>query len=79
MEPQWLKNNLTLKLSAIKCSLSDHIPLLVKSEEVNWGAKPFRSIDAWFSHPGFLKFMEEEWKGFGDMKYLSNSEILGCL
>ena len=90
-EPQWLQNIPTLRLSAIRCSLSDHIPLLVKSEEVNWGAKPFRSIDAWFSHPGFLKFVEEEWKGYGEMNVLEkfrnlkvalkkwNKEIFGSI
>ena len=73
VEPQWLQNVDGLKLVGLNCSLSDHVALLVKSEDVNWGPKPFRSIDAWFSHPGFLKFVEDEWKSceeFGIMEKL---------
>ena len=62
IEPQWLQSVFGLKLVGLNCSLSDHVALLVKSDEVSWGPKPFRSIDAWFSHAGFLKLVEDEWK-----------------
>ena len=54
----------------IKCSLSDYVPLLIESEDVNWGAKPFRNIDAWFSHSGFLNLVEAEWKGLSSVNVL---------
>ena len=51
MEPIWLQKINSLQMKGVPCSLSDHIPLLIQSIGVDWGPKPFRSIDAWFSHP----------------------------
>ena len=56
-----------MKLWGIKCSESDHIPLLLESTVVNWGPKPFRSLDMWFSHPKFMKMVQEEWQMLGDV------------
>ena len=55
----------------MKCSLSDHIPLLLEEGEVNWGPEPFRNLDAWFTHPSFVKLIEDEWKNLGSMDVLS--------
>ena len=54
----------------INYSLSEHVPLLLESEEVSQGPKLFRNRDTWFSHPSFLKLVEEEWKGKGNMHFL---------
>ena len=71
VDPQWIQRCNSLKLSSLKCSLSDHIPLLLESVEVNWGPKPFQNLDAWFTHPNFIKLVEDEWKNLGSMDVLS--------
>ena len=38
--------------------------------EVNWGPEPFRNLDAWFTHPSFVKLIEDEWKNLGSMDVL---------
>ena len=52
----------SLKLRGLNCSISDHIPLLIDSSVVDWGPKPFRSMDARFTPPGFIKIVEAEWR-----------------
>ena len=76
VDPHWFRSDLNLKLSTVKCSLSNHIPLLIESNEARWGAKPFRIIDAWFSHPGFLKLVEGEWKGCSGLNVLEKLRSL---
>ena len=47
-------------MKGIKCSLSNHNPLMLESKSINWGPKPFRSLDSWFSHLGFTKLVEQD-------------------
>ncbi|XP_058783264.1 uncharacterized protein LOC131657935 [Vicia villosa] len=42
--------------------VSDHCPIWVKSDKVNWGPKPFRFNNEWFTLESFMTFVEEEWK-----------------
>ena len=76
IDPVYLQKFESLSLSGINCSLSNHVPLIVQSKEINWGPKPFRSLDTWFSHSGFVKLVEEEWKGFGSMDFLEKLKNL---
>ncbi|XP_058784900.1 uncharacterized protein LOC131659770 [Vicia villosa] len=41
--------------------ISDHCPIWIMVEKSNWGPKPFRSNNEWFSHKDFLPFVEKEW------------------
>ncbi|XP_058784431.1 uncharacterized protein LOC131659235 [Vicia villosa] len=43
--------------------VSDHCPIWVKLDKVNWGPKPFRFNNEWFSFESFIPFVEGEWKG----------------
>ncbi|XP_057421897.1 uncharacterized protein LOC130715790 [Lotus japonicus] len=45
-------------------SLSDHCPVMFRSTDMNWGPRPFRVLNCWFSDPGFKAFVEKEWQGF---------------
>ncbi|XP_050233385.1 uncharacterized protein LOC126681874 [Mercurialis annua] len=52
-EEQWP----SMSLTALSKGLSDHSPILFKfGNEVDWGPKPFRSIDAWWKHDNFSEF-----------------------
>lgn len=61
---EWLEYFKNLKLWGLNRSVSDHCPLLISCENCDWGPKPFRSLDVWFSNPSFKKLVEKEWKGF---------------
>ncbi|XP_058765712.1 uncharacterized protein LOC131639232 [Vicia villosa] len=43
--------------------ISDHCPIWLLSNKVDWGPKPFIFNNEWFSNKDFLSFVEEEWKG----------------
>ncbi|XP_055959750.1 uncharacterized protein LOC130014830 [Mercurialis annua] len=43
-------------------SYSDNVPLLFCSDVAsNWGPKPFKSINAWWSRKDFFSFVESSW------------------
>ena len=46
IEPVWMQKIKSMQLQDIPCSLSDHIPLVLGLKEINWGPKPFRTLDA---------------------------------
>ncbi|CAK8561844.1 unnamed protein product [Lathyrus sativus] len=44
--------------------ISDHKPVWLKSNYVNWGPKPFRSFNCWFSHKDFIPFVKQSWSSY---------------
>ncbi|XP_050217339.1 uncharacterized protein LOC126668170 [Mercurialis annua] len=51
-----------LFLKALPKTFSDHVPLLFSSEvAMDWGPKPFKSINAWCEHSEFYSFIELSW------------------
>jgi exonuclease III len=44
--------------------ISDHCPIWLMSETLNWGPKPFRVLNGWMEHPDFFSFVEKAWKNF---------------
>ncbi|XP_050238471.1 uncharacterized protein LOC126687962 [Mercurialis annua] len=49
-------------LRALPKSFSDHIPIIFTSDlPRNWGPKPFKSINAWWSHKDFSGFVDSSW------------------
>lgn len=63
----WLEIFKYLKLWCLRSSISDHCPLLISCEAIDWGPKPFRSLDTWFSNPNFMKLTANEWKSLENM------------
>lgn len=61
VQSEWLSIFPSLKLSLLKRGLSDHRPLLLQPEDCNWGAKPFRFLNCWLSHPQCLKIIQSAW------------------
>ncbi|XP_058767480.1 uncharacterized protein LOC131641192 [Vicia villosa] len=43
--------------------LSDHCPLWLEVDNNNWGPKPFKFNNEWFSFDSFIPFMKKEWEG----------------
>ncbi|XP_050227617.1 uncharacterized protein LOC126677172 [Mercurialis annua] len=55
-------NLIKASLQALPRSYSDHVPILFSSElKTDWGPKPFKSINAWWSHKEFNSFVENSW------------------
>ncbi|XP_058746651.1 uncharacterized protein LOC131619583 [Vicia villosa] len=44
-----------------KRDISDHSPVWLVMDDVNWGPKPFKFNNEWFSLYSFLPFVEKEW------------------
>ncbi|XP_058746048.1 uncharacterized protein LOC131618913 [Vicia villosa] len=42
--------------------VSDHCPVWLLVDKEDWGPKPFKVNNEWFSHKSFFSFVEEEWK-----------------
>lgn len=42
--------------------VSDHSPIWHKCKTLNWGPKRFRYPNGWLEHPGFMEFVDKEWK-----------------
>ncbi|GKV48319.1 hypothetical protein SLEP1_g55143 [Rubroshorea leprosula] len=46
----------------LRRSVSDHCPILLKNEKIDWGPKPFKFFDAWFEKPGCMELITGVWK-----------------
>ncbi|CAK8571444.1 unnamed protein product [Lathyrus sativus] len=44
--------------------VSDHRPVWLKSNFFNWGPKPFRTFNYWFSHKEFIPFVMKLWNSY---------------
>ncbi|XP_058783019.1 uncharacterized protein LOC131657664 [Vicia villosa] len=42
--------------------ISDHCPVWLVKDNVNWGPKPFKFNNEWFSFDSFLPFVKKEWR-----------------
>ncbi|CAL0304706.1 unnamed protein product [Lupinus luteus] len=60
----WLLKWGNVVQQALSRSFYDHCPILLKNDVPDWGPSPFRSNNCWFSHPGFSKFVNDEWNKF---------------
>jgi exonuclease III len=42
--------------------ISDHCPIWLVSNNLDWGPKPFRFNNCWLEHPAFIPFVSEFWE-----------------
>ena len=42
----------------------------MRKKGVDWGPKPFRTLDAWFTHSEFIKMVKEKWRNIGNKPLL---------
>ncbi|KAL8547271.1 hypothetical protein ACS0TY_006841 [Phlomoides rotata] len=45
-------------------TVSYHCPILLEIKTSDWGPKPFRCLNIWFSHPDFGNFVKEKWRSY---------------
>lgn len=62
VHPEW-SDKFKFKLWGLPRTISDHCPILLMEDERDWGAKPFRFNNFWFSHSNCIKVMEHAWMG----------------
>ncbi|XP_016206918.1 uncharacterized protein LOC107647354 [Arachis ipaensis] len=72
----WFDEYPDLRLRGGPRGLSDHCPLIMEDSRRFDGPRPFRSLDSWFTHEGFLRMVKEEWRDLGDANFLEKMKAL---
>lgn len=44
--------------------LFDHVPLLLLTNDVNWGPRPLRMLKCWADFHGYAQFVRDKWSSF---------------
>ncbi|XP_015949828.1 uncharacterized protein LOC107474701 [Arachis duranensis] len=73
---EWVEEFPEIRLRGRPQGLSDHCPMIVEDTSVRYGPRPFRSLDSWFTHEGFLRMVKEEWRGLGNIQFTEKLKAL---
>ncbi|XP_016196283.1 uncharacterized protein LOC107637374 [Arachis ipaensis] len=73
---EWLEVFPETRLRGGPRGLSDHCPLIMEASQVRGGPRPFRSLDSWFTHDGYLRMVKEEWRALGDRQFMDKLKAL---
>ncbi|XP_015969281.1 uncharacterized protein LOC107492735 [Arachis duranensis] len=73
---EWTEKFPDMRLKGGPRGLSDHYPLIVELTRVRGGPRPFRSLDSWFTHEGFLRVVKNEWRNLGDAQFTCKLKAL---
>ncbi|GKV51190.1 hypothetical protein SLEP1_g57860 [Rubroshorea leprosula] len=57
----WLSKWSDTRQWGLRRTISDHCPILLKFQQVDWGPKPFRFFDAWLKMEGCRELIREVW------------------
>ncbi|GKV16979.1 hypothetical protein SLEP1_g27539 [Rubroshorea leprosula] len=57
----WLSKWGEARQWGLRRSMSDHCPILLKHQTIEWGPKPFRFFDSWLEQEGCSKLIKEVW------------------
>ncbi|XP_057745534.1 uncharacterized protein LOC130963432 [Arachis stenosperma] len=76
---EWLHTYPDTRLRGGPRGLSNHCLLIVEDRRMVQGSRPFRSLNSWFTHQGFLRMMKKEWRGLGDAQFLDKLKALSKL
>jgi hypothetical protein len=49
---------------AYQRGLSDHVPVVLRMDEENWGPRPLRMLKCWADFPGYDTFVHQKWRSF---------------
>ncbi|XP_016185815.1 uncharacterized protein LOC107627499 [Arachis ipaensis] len=73
---EWLEQFLEIRLKGRTRGLYDNCPLIVEDSRIRGGPRPFRSLDSWFTHDGFLRMLKVEWRGLGEVQFTEKLKAL---
>ncbi|GKV41716.1 hypothetical protein SLEP1_g49214 [Rubroshorea leprosula] len=62
LSEDWVAKWGDVKQWGLRRSVSDHCPILLKNEKIDWGPKLFKFFDAWFDKPGCKELITRVWK-----------------
>ncbi|XVF15533.1 hypothetical protein REPUB_Repub09cG0162300 [Reevesia pubescens] len=48
----------------LRYTISNHYPILLVEDSINWGPKPFKFFDFWLFKEDCLKMIKSEWSSF---------------
>ncbi|XP_016178775.1 uncharacterized protein LOC107621256 [Arachis ipaensis] len=75
---EWLEEFSETRLRGGPRDLSDHCTIIVEEQRMQGGPRPFRGLDAWFTHDDFLRMVKKEWKGLGKMQFTDKLKALAA-
>ncbi|XP_016168392.1 uncharacterized protein LOC107610928 [Arachis ipaensis] len=55
---EWLEQFPETRIQGGPRGLSDHCPIILEDNKQRGGPRPFRSLDSWFTHEGFLRMAQ---------------------
>ncbi|KHN30788.1 hypothetical protein glysoja_039726, partial [Glycine soja] len=61
ISPEWLSKWSASSQYTLKRNFSDHCPVMLKSQSIDWGPKPFRILDCWLKDQSFKKLVQQTW------------------
>ncbi|XP_016178468.1 uncharacterized protein LOC107620885 [Arachis ipaensis] len=73
---EWAEKFPDIRIKGGPRGLSDHYPLIVEGTRLGGGPRPFRSLDSWFTHEGFLRMVRTEWRNLGDAQFTGKLKAL---
>ncbi|XP_015945807.1 uncharacterized protein LOC107470910 [Arachis duranensis] len=73
---EWLEEFHDTRLRGGPRGLSNHCPVVMEAARVGRGPRPFRSLDSWFTHEGFLRMVKEEWRSLGEVRFLDKLKAM---
>ncbi|XP_072066179.1 uncharacterized protein [Arachis hypogaea] len=73
---EWMEEFPKIWLKGGPRGLSDHCPIIVEDTTSRCGPRPFRSLDSWFTHDGFLRMLREEWRNLGEVQFTEKLKAL---
>lgn len=62
---KWAETWSNSGLRGLPRTISDHCAIIMQTKHEDWGAKPFRFVNAWLSHPQFREVVEKSWREGG--------------
>lgn len=64
MSQEWL-DNFPIYLWGLPRIISDHCQIILFDVSKDWGLKPFKFMNAWFSNPKCAQIIKEVWEAGG--------------
>ena len=61
---EWMEHWSDSKQFILDRQVSDHCALLIKQVTIDWGPKPFKTLDIWESDPTFKNVVKQSWHSY---------------
>ena len=61
ISPEWLSKWSASSQYTFKRNFSDHCPIMLKSQSIDWGPRPFRVLDCWLKDQSFKQLVQQSW------------------